>query len=96
MVRLLVRRLKLQSSRSEDREEFSSLAEAKHKLTERHLHGYWQLSRFDFVHREPAQVLTPCVSEDCEITLYRPRDGGDYPELRIFRGPRGGIRSERC
>ncbi|MBT2233219.1 hypothetical protein [Nonomuraea sp. NEAU-A123] len=80
----------------EDLEEFSSLAEAKHKLIERYLYGYWQVSRFDFLRREPALVLTPCVTEDCEITLYRSRHGGDYPELRIFRGPRGGIRSERC
>jgi hypothetical protein len=80
----------------DDLEQFASLAEAKATLNERYLYGYWQTSRFDFVHRAPQRVLTPCVSDDCAITLYRSRDGGDSPDLRIFRGPRGGIRSEPC
>lgn len=79
----------------DDLEDFASLENAKRKLIERHRRGYWQRSRFDFVRREPANVLTPCVGEDCEITLYRSRDGGEWPDVRVFLGPRGGARSER-
>ncbi|GAA2324008.1 hypothetical protein GCM10010149_91680 [Nonomuraea roseoviolacea subsp. roseoviolacea] len=78
-----------------DLEQFSSLEDAKRKLTERHRRGYRQRSRFDFVHREPAEVLTPCVGDDCEITLYRSRDGGGWPDARVYLGPRGGVRFER-
>ncbi|WP_370026339.1 hypothetical protein [Planotetraspora sp. GP83] len=77
-------------------EEFSSLADAETKLMERHRHGYWQRSRFAFVAREPGDALTPCVGDDCEIALYGSRDALDYPDRRVFLGPRGGIRSERC
>ncbi|MGP3916329.1 hypothetical protein [Nonomuraea sp. 10N515B] len=79
-----------------DLEEFVSLADAKHKLAERFLHGHWQTTVFAFVHKEPTRVLTPCVTDDCEILLYRSRDGGEWPDMRIFLGPRGGVRSERC
>ncbi|MBN6050769.1 hypothetical protein JYK22_02390, partial [Nonomuraea sp. RK-328] len=79
----------------QDLERFASLEDAKRKLTERHRRGYWQRSHFDFVHREPAEVLTPCVSDDCEITLYRSRDGDDWPDARVYLGPRGGVRFER-
>ncbi|WP_433413246.1 hypothetical protein ACQP1V_29165 [Microtetraspora malaysiensis] len=42
------------------------------------------------------ESLTPCVSDDCEISLYDSRDALDYPDRRIFLGPRGGVRVERC
>ncbi len=79
-----------------DLEEFSCLAEARSKLLDRYRHGYWQRSRFAFTDREAAEVLTPCVGEDCEITMYGSRDGLDYPDRRIFLGPRGGVRIEHC
>lgn len=79
-----------------DLEEFSSLADAQAKLAERHRYGYWQRSRFAFVERQPADILTPCVGEDCEITLYGSREAIDYPARRVFLGPRGGVRVERC
>lgn len=36
----------------------------------------------------------PCV-EDSEAYLYFDK-GGDYPEYRLYMGPRGGVRMERC
>ncbi|MFC0861685.1 hypothetical protein ACFHYQ_05170 [Sphaerimonospora cavernae] len=80
----------------DDLEEFSSLAEARSKLLDRYHYGHWQRSRFAFTGREVAEVLTPCVGDDCEIMLYGSRDGLDYPDRRIFLGPRGGVRVERC
>ncbi|WP_433347640.1 hypothetical protein ACQP25_30800 [Microtetraspora malaysiensis] len=80
----------------DDLEEFSSLADARAKLSKGHRCGYWRRSRFAFVAREPANVLTPCVSDDCEITLYGSRELLDYPGRRIFFSPRGGVRIERC
>ncbi len=83
-------------SQPEDLEEFSSLADARVKLAERHRYGYWRHSRFAFVDREPADVLTPCVGDDCEITLFGSREVLDYPDRRVFLGPCGGVRVERC
>lgn len=80
----------------DDLEEFTSLADARRTLIERHRHGHWQRSHFAFVHREPTDVLTPVVGGDCEITLYGSREAIDYPDRRIFLGPRGGVRCERC
>lgn len=79
-----------------DLEEFTSIADARDKLLARYRHGYSWRSHFAFVDRAPADVLTPCVSEDCEITLYGSPDALDYPTKRIFLGPRQGVRSERC
>ncbi|MFF3669873.1 hypothetical protein [Microtetraspora malaysiensis] len=79
-----------------DLEEFSSLADAQAKLADRHRHGYWRRSRFAFVARDPAEVLTPCVGDDCEISLYGSREVLDHPDRRIFLGPRGGVRVEDC
>ncbi|WP_328708900.1 hypothetical protein [Microbispora hainanensis] len=80
----------------DDLEEFSSLADARCKLADRHRYGYWQRSHFAFARREAADVLTPFVGDDCEITLYGSADGLHYPDRRIFLGPRGGVRVERC
>ncbi|WP_055483623.1 hypothetical protein [Sphaerimonospora mesophila] len=79
-----------------DLEEFSCLAEARGKLLDRYHYGHWQRSRFAFIDREAAEVLTPCVGEHGEITLYRSRDGSDYPDRWIFLGSRGGVRVECC
>ncbi|MFD1935114.1 hypothetical protein ACFSKW_26930 [Nonomuraea mangrovi] len=79
-----------------DLEEFPSLADAGAKLIARHRDGYWRRSRFAFVDRDPADVLTPCVGDDCEIWIYRSRESLDYPDRRLWLGPRGGIRSESC
>ncbi|GAA4561138.1 hypothetical protein [Planotetraspora kaengkrachanensis] len=80
----------------DDLEEFSSLADARAKLADRYRHGYSYRSRFAFISREPADVLTPCVGDDCAITLYGSRDALDYPDRRLFLGPHGGVRSEHC
>lgn len=80
----------------DDLEEFTGLADARRKLIKRHRFGYWSRSHFAFVEREPTKALTPCVGDDCEITLYGSRDGLDCPAVRVFLGPRGGIRTERC
>lgn len=79
-----------------DLEEFSSLADAHLKLVERHRHGHWRRSRFAFVNREPRDVLTPAVADDCEITLYCAPDALDFPARRVFIGPRGGACVELC
>jgi hypothetical protein len=81
---------------SDDLEEFASVDEARQKLSQRYRDGYWYPSRFRFVHRKPVSALTPCVGDDCEITLYRSREAGDQPDMRIFLGPRGGVRCEPC
>ncbi|WP_084965912.1 hypothetical protein [Thermoactinospora rubra] len=81
---------------SNDLEEFASLVEARRKLVERYLHGYWQTTEFRFVHREPTRVLTPCVDTQCEILLFRSSNAEVLPELRLSIGPRGGVRLERC
>ena len=38
---------------------------------------------------------TPCV-EESEMLLFFGPTVTDYPDMRIYFGPRGGIRRERC
>lgn len=78
-----------------DLEAFTSIADARDKLINRYRYGYWQRSRFDFVERPVADVLTPCVGDDTSILLYGSRDSLDYPGWRLSLGSRGGVRTER-
>jgi len=67
----------------DQREEFSSIQDAKDEL--------WRRS-------ENWDGSTPCV-DDSEMLLYRcdPATTHDpYPDLRLFFGTRGGVRQERC
>lgn len=80
----------------DDLEEFTSIEDARRKLIDRHRYGYWQTSVFAFVHRESARVLTPCVGDDCEITLYGSAADLSYPAKRVHLGKRGGARVESC
>ncbi|NRQ38792.1 hypothetical protein HII36_44265 [Nonomuraea sp. NN258] len=79
-----------------DLEEFTSIRHARSALIERYRYRYWQRSRFAYVHRDAAELLTPCVGEDCSILLYSSPGSLDCPERRLSLGPRGGVRSERC
>lgn len=70
----------------DDRERMSSIKEAKET--------FWRRADFD--------PRFPCV-EDSEAYLYIPdskhengAEGGDYPDYRLYMGPRGGVRMERC
>ncbi|MEV7012696.1 hypothetical protein [Streptosporangium sp. NPDC051022] len=80
----------------DDLEEFASIADARRKLLERHRYGYRQTSVFAFVHRESVRALTPCVGDDCEITLYGSATDLSYPARRVYLGKRGGTRIDPC
>ena len=67
----------------EDRERCESIKDAKDT--------FWRRADFD--------PSFPCVEQDgTEAYLYFGKDGkhGDYPDRRIYFGPRGGVRIERC
>jgi hypothetical protein len=80
----------------DDLEEFSSLADARTQLIERYRYGDRRRMRFAFVTREPAEVFTPCVSDNCEIALYGSPDALDYPIRRAYLTPDGHAHIERC
>jgi hypothetical protein len=78
-----------------DMEKFGSIQEAKDALSERFHSGYALRQTFDYVNRETESVFTPAVSEESCIHLFT-TPGVDYPDRRVFFGPRGGVRVERC
>lgn len=85
-------------------ERFKSIEAAKDALRDRRDHGYWEPQDFDYVTREAESSLLPAVGDDSEIQLYNvgktdvdPNEWSDpYPDLRVFFGPRGGVRVEPC
>ncbi|MDA2807171.1 hypothetical protein [Nocardiopsis suaedae] len=78
-------------------ERFPSLQAAKEALWSRTYEGYAWRQHFDFVFREPERVLTPAVTEESYIDLYRSPDADlSLIERRICFGPRGGTRVEPC
>lgn len=71
-----------------DGERFDSIDAAKSALIARYHDGYSFRQTFNYINREPVDVLCPAVSEDCEIVLVLalPEDGDFsdvYPDLRI-------------
>lgn len=72
-----------------DAERFDSLAHCREIMDARYANRgrYW-----------PGELETPAVEDDSMAVFYAdPRDSADpYPDLMLSRGPRGGIRQERC
>lgn len=70
----------------DDRERMSSIKEAKKT--------FWRRADYD-----PA---FPCVENSKAYLYLRGRKGdndeagGEYPDYRLYMGPRGGVRMERC
>lgn len=81
-----------------DIERFDSLQHAQDALYDRCRSGGSYPEHFAFINREPETVLTPGVAEEqTEILLFGFPDCAEaYPDRRVFFGPRGGVRSERC
>lgn len=78
-----------------DMERFGSLEDAKGALYDRCWEGSSR-NRFEYVNREPENVMTPAVGEDTCIHLYAVPDGDPaLPDRRVYFGPRGGVRVER-
>lgn len=75
-----------------DVERFRSLEDAKGALYDR----YWDGSsrnRFEYVNREPENVMTPAVGDDSCIYLYATSDTDPaLPDRCVYFGPRGGVR----
>jgi hypothetical protein len=79
----------------DDPEAFASLAAARTAFLDRYRYGYWQRSRFAYVHRLHDVLLTPCVDATCFMLLYACPDQLTDPRWRLCLGPREGIRTER-
>jgi hypothetical protein len=75
-------------------ESFGSIQEACDALYDR-CHAGSTPNRFNYVNSDPESVLTPAVSEESCIHLFA-TPHVDYPDRRVFFGPRGGVRVERC
>lgn len=84
--------------RESEIERFESLQHAKDALYDRCRIGGSTPAHFAFINREPETVLTPAVQEeDTDIWLFGFPDCAEaYPDGRVFFGPRGGVRIERC
>jgi len=86
------------SDRERDLEQFESVTAARHVLRERRDNGYGWKQHFEFVNREAEAYHCPCVEDDSSIHLFLAADEvdgavyvGDYPDLIIEFGPRGGV-----
>lgn len=83
--------------RLDDLEVFASIAGAKRAVVDRYMSNWILLQDFDYVERGRESVLSPCVTEESETWLFDAPDGDlSYPDRRVFLGPQGGPRIERC
>jgi hypothetical protein len=75
-----------------DTEVFNSMQAVKDELVSRH-HGWADITRVD---GSTETTRTPCVELNSEFLVWSGGDGTEWPEtgIRVFFGPRGGIRTE--
>lgn len=78
-----------------DMEQFGSLVDARGALYDRCWEGS-SCNRFEYVNREPENVMTPAVGDDTCIHLYATPDTDPaLPDRCVHFGPRGGVRIQR-
>lgn len=80
------------SSAPEDTEVFTSLQAVKDELQARR-DGWAEVTHLDGT---TETTRTPCSGEDAEFIVWRNGDGTEYPDygVRVYFGPRGGVRTE--
>lgn len=78
-----------------DMERFGSLEDAKDALYDRCWEGSSR-NRFEYINREPENVMTPGVGADTCIYLYATSDTDPaLPDRSVHFGSRGGVRIQR-